>query len=118
MSADSEHSVDQPGQDQAPGWDMADLPALEEPDWCADDPGGIDDPAWAAPTPATLPGQPQTSVFPGGNPDLMTRATLIRLRVPRSRMAGGLMGWRLIRCWPRSSIWCSVRASAGSMMIS
>ncbi len=48
MSADSEHSVDQPGQDQAPGWDMADLPALEEPDWYADDPGDIDDPAWAA----------------------------------------------------------------------
>jgi len=48
VSADPEHSMDQPGQDQAPDWDMADLPALEGPDWYADDPGDIHDPAWEA----------------------------------------------------------------------
>lgn len=109
MSADSEHSVDQPGQDQAPGWDMADLPALEEPDWCADDPGDIDDPAWAA-SDLGVPGWE--------TPDLHDPCDDDPPRVPRSRMAGGLMGWRLIRCWPLSSIWCSVRGWGSWMMIS
>ena len=49
MSADSEHSMDQPVQDQAPDRDMTDLPVLEEPDWYAEDPGGIDDPVWESP---------------------------------------------------------------------
>jgi len=49
VSADSEHSMDQPVQDQAPDRDMTDLPVLEEPDWYAEDPGGIDDPVWESP---------------------------------------------------------------------
>src|ERR1700722_14354360 len=51
VSADSEPSMDQPVQDQAPDRDMTDLPALEEPDWYAEDPGDIDDPVWESPDP-------------------------------------------------------------------
>jgi hypothetical protein len=39
----------QPAQDQAPDWEMADLPAPEEPDWYADDALAIDEPAWEIP---------------------------------------------------------------------
>ncbi len=38
MSADSEHSMDQPARDQASDREMADLPVSEEPDWYPDDP--------------------------------------------------------------------------------
>src|SRR3984957_18328968 len=55
VSADSEPSMDQPVQDQAPDRDMTDLPALEEPDWYAEDPGDIDDPVWESPDPG-VPG--------------------------------------------------------------
>lgn len=51
MSTDSEHSIHQADQDQVVDWEMAALPAAEEPDWYADgcDPGrgpGISDPCW------------------------------------------------------------------------
>ena len=54
MSADSEHSMgqsgqDQGGQDEAFDWEMAALPPAEEPTWCADDAGDTGDPAWEVP---------------------------------------------------------------------
>ena len=114
-----------PGADE-PGWDEDDAPELDVPEWEIPDPGDPvweapdpGDPVWEAPGPGDPVSEPRTPAIHSGNPrTFMTRATLIRLRVPRSRMAGGPMGWRLIRCWPRWWIWCSVRASAGWMMIS
>jgi hypothetical protein len=61
MSADHDHSVDQPAQDQpaqdqtpsretaqdqTPDWEKPGLPAPEEPGWYADDALAIDEPAW------------------------------------------------------------------------
>ena len=45
MSADRDHSLGRPAQDHALDWEMADLPAPEEPGWYADDALAIDEPA-------------------------------------------------------------------------
>ena len=46
MSADRDHSMGQPARDGALDWEMADLPAPEEPDWYADDALATDETAW------------------------------------------------------------------------
>ena len=66
MAADSEHSPDQPAQDQVPDWEMADLPVPGEPD-------GYPDPVPGQPDryPDLVPGQPDKypDLVPG-EPDL------------------------------------------------
>ncbi|MCW2909415.1 MAG: hypothetical protein JWL68_4204, partial [Actinomycetia bacterium] len=59
MSADSERSMGQAGQDQNLDWEMAALPTADEPDWDAGDiPSGCDpadsDPGWDHPAAAEL----------------------------------------------------------------
>jgi hypothetical protein len=139
VSAGPKHPVGPDGPDGIPDSEMSVLPGADEPGWYEDDtpelgvppletpdPG---DPAWETPDPGdpaweTLdPGNPVWEApdlgVPGGKPwTFMTRATAIRLRVPRSRTGGGLMGSRLIRCWPRWWIWCSVMGWGSWMMIS